>query len=102
MKSPRPDATAPFSIRLDASVRMRLEEEARRADRSASYVATKAIEAFLDTRAEKRRAIEAAIVEADRGLFVSSEAVAAWMASWGTETELPAPAPDLPLDRRGA
>lgn len=36
-----------------------------------------------------------AIAEADRGIFVSSEAVDRWMESWGTENELPMPEPDI-------
>jgi len=51
--------TVPFSLRLDASAKARLDEEARRSDRSASYLATRAIEAFLDARVARRRAIEA-------------------------------------------
>ena len=87
--------TVPFSLRLDASAKARLDEEARRSDRSASYLATKAIEMFLDARVAKRRAIEAALIEADKGVFVSSEVVSNWMESWGEADETPPPAPDV-------
>ncbi|CAN7687505.1 hypothetical protein [Rhizobium sp. LjRoot254] len=40
-------------------------------------------------------AIEAALAEADKGIFVSQEAVDRWMESWGTENELPMPEPDI-------
>jgi predicted transcriptional regulator len=88
-------ASVPFSLRLDPAVKRRLDREARKADRSASYLATKAIEAFLDAREAKRQAIQAALKEAGEGVFVSSEAVASWMDSWGGESELAPPEPDV-------
>ena len=100
MPQPKSIASKPFSMRLDADLRARLEEEARQADRSASWVAARAIEVFLDARAEKRRAIEAAVTEADKGVFVSSDAIDRWMDSWGTADEKPFPKPDVNLRRR--
>ena len=88
-------ASVPFSLRLDAAVKRRLDREARKADRSASYLATKAIEAFLDAREAKRQAIQAALKEAGEGVFVSSEAVASWVDSWGDKSELAPPEPDV-------
>jgi predicted transcriptional regulator len=88
-------ASAPFSLRLDPDVRSRLEEEAKSLDRSASYVATKAIESFLDARSERRRMLEEALAEADKGVFISGEAMDAWVESWGTVNELPPPEPDI-------
>jgi predicted transcriptional regulator len=86
---------APFSLRLKPHVKARLEEEARIADRSASYLANKAVEAFLEARAFKREQIAAALAEADKGVFVSEEAMGKWMESWDTENELPPPEPDI-------
>lgn len=88
-------ATVPFTLRLDAELKKSLEEEALQDDRSASYLATKAIESMLAGRREKRRLIEEALVEAEKGEFVSREAVHEWMDSWGTDCELPAPKRDV-------
>ena len=88
-------SSIPFSLRLDSDVRSRLELEARSLDRSASYVATRAIEAFLDARADKKRQIEAAVAEADKGVFISQGKMSAWIDSWGTDAELPPPEPDV-------
>jgi len=41
------------------------------------------------------KAVDAAVAEADKGIFVSQEAVDRWMESWGTENELPMPEPDI-------
>ena len=40
-------------------------------------------------------AIKAALAEADKGVFVSAEAVHRWMESWDTDNELPIPEPDI-------
>ena len=86
--------TERLSLRIDAELKQRLEREARREERSASYLAVKAIEAMLHGRAEKRAAIHAAIAEADRGAFVSQVAMDTWISSWDTVSERPPPEPD--------
>lgn len=88
-------ATTPFSIRLDTEVKAKLEHEARLVDRSAGYIAQKAIEDYLDAKAYKRECLQEAIAEADKGVFISEEAVDAWVKSWDTENELPMPEPDV-------
>ena len=50
---------------------------------------------MLRNREEKRTAISAAIAEADRVGFISQESMDAWVASWGKESELPPPEPDV-------
>lgn len=95
-------ASSPFSLRLSPDLKERLDAAAESEDRSASYVATKAIEAFLDARDAKDREIHAAFREADKGVFVSQEAVHRWMESWDTDDELPIPEPDIfPEGKRG-
>ena len=88
-------SAVPFSLRLDADTRTRLEAEARRLDRPASQVAQRAIERYLDAQAALRREIDAAVAEADEGRFVSAEAVHAWMETWGSTHEAPPPEPDV-------
>ncbi len=88
-------ATERLSMRIDAALKKNLEREARREERSASYLAAKAIEAMLRGRAEKRAAIRAALVEADQGAFISQEAMDAWISSLDANPELPPPKPDI-------
>ncbi len=88
-------ASVPFSFRLDEGLKKRLEQAAQGQDRSASYMAVKAIEQFLNARDTKRLAIEEAVKEADKGVFISSQTMNNWMDSWGSEEELPAPEPDI-------
>lgn len=84
-----------FSLRLQTELKHRLEEAAQSENRSAADMATGAIEAFLDARDFKKAEIKAALEEADKGIFISQEAMHRWMASWGTDNELPAPEPDI-------
>ena len=87
--------TTPFSIRLDAGTRARLEREAEFEDRSASYLAQKAIVDFIRNREYMRECLALAEAEADKGVLISEEAMNAWVASWGSDDELPPPEPDI-------
>ena len=88
-------ATARLSLRIDAGLKKNLEQEAKREERSASWLAVKAIEAMLRNRVEKRAAVRAAIAEAGNGEFISQDAMDAWVASWDSDAELPPPEPDI-------
>ena len=92
-------AAAPFSVRLDEDIKVRLEKEAVREDRSASYIVQKALEEYLDYQEFFRREMEAAIAEADKGVFISYEKIKARMESWDTDHELPPPEPDVFLGK---
>ena len=78
-----------------AETRARLEEEARRLDRPAAQVAARAITRWLDAQAALRAEIDAALAEAEAGVFISSEAMHAWMETWDTPEETPPPEPDI-------
>ena len=96
-------ATERLSLRIDAGLKKSLEQEARREDRSASYLAVKAIEAMLQNRVEKRAAVHAAIAEAGKGAFISQGAMDTWIASWDSDdsdAELPPPEPDIRIRSR--
>ena len=88
-------ATERLSLRIDAVLKKNLEKEARREERSASYLAVKAIEAMLKNRIEKRAAVRAAIAEASKGEFISQDAMDTWIDSWDSDAELPPPEPDV-------
>ena len=92
-------ATVPFSVRLDESVKARLEAEAAREDRSAGYLVQQAVEEFLEGKEYFREQMRLAIAEADKGVFISEEAMNRWMESWDTDNELPPPEPDIFPDK---
>jgi len=87
--------SAPYSVRLDHELKRRLEAEAARAQRPSSWVLQTALVAYLDEKDAERRHFEALAAEADKGTFVSSEAMGAWVDSWDTEQELPPPEPNI-------
>ncbi len=85
----------PLSVHVTAEMKQELENEARLLKVSESDIASQAIEHFLNLRAHKRDAIAAAVAEADKGVFISGDAMHRWIESWDTGDELPPPEPDI-------
>ena len=88
-------STTSFTLRLDEDVKNALEAEAVKADRSASYLAAKAITDMLAAKQAKAKAIEQALAEAEKGEFISENAMTQWVNSWGTDKELSPPEVDI-------
>lgn len=88
-------ATVPFSIRIDSQVKSELDREAQKLDRSASYIAIEAIKEYLAARSREKKAIAEAVEEADKGVFVSGDAMRNWISSWDTDSELDMPKADV-------
>jgi predicted transcriptional regulator len=93
-------ASARFTLRLEPELKDWLEQEAHRQERSAGFLANKAIASLRQDTEAKRSAIQDAMAEAEKGEFIS-EAMTAWFLSLGTENELPEPQPDV-FVRQGA
>ncbi len=92
-------ATVPFSLRLDSSIKAQLEKEAKEHDRSASYIVVRAIKSYLQAAKYKKKAIDDAVKQADKGVFVSQKAMGSWVESWGNDYELDKPESDISSDR---
>jgi RHH-type transcriptional regulator, rel operon repressor / antitoxin RelB len=92
-------SSARLSLRLESDLKEWLEHEAQRLDRSAGYVAVQALQSFKSASDAKRQMIQEAIIEADKGEFVSEEAMTQWFLSLGTDHELPEPEVDVVLQR---
>jgi predicted transcriptional regulator len=93
--------SATFSVRLPDDLRAEVDQFAKATRRSRSFVVKEAVEAYMAERKAYLEAIDEAIKEADEGIFISGEAVDAWLASWGTDQELPVPEPDIfPDDKK--
>ena len=58
-----------------------------------------ATEDYLNVRERRRKAIDKALVQADKGVFISQESVETWVDSLGTDNELPPPEPDIFLNK---
>ena len=92
-------ANGTFSVRLPPETKKELEEFARATQRSSAFIVKEAVQAHLAERRAYLEAIKEAIAEADKGVFISGEAVDEWLASWGTDNVLPMPEPDIFPDR---
>ena len=95
------DSSGTFSVRLPDDLRREVDEFAKATKRSRSFVVKEAVAAYMGERRAYLAAIDEAIKEADKGVFISGEAVNRWLASWGTDNVLPMPEPDIfPDDRK--
>ncbi len=74
-----------LSVRLTPETKQRLEESAKHARRSKSFIASEAIEAYLEDEARQIRELRLAMAECDRDEVVSHEEVSAWLKTWGTK-----------------
>ncbi len=83
--------TTQLTIEVPAAVEERLEEAAQASSRSKRSLVQAALIAFLDLYDWQIEAIRVGIADANAGRVVDHETVAAWLESWGTENELPAP-----------
>jgi len=79
--------TATLSVRIDATVKKRLEALAKRSRRSKSFLAAEAIAAYVQAEEWQLRQSRAALKEIDSGHAVSHEKVSKWLRSWGTPGE---------------
>ena len=80
-----------ITIRGAKSVKDRLESLARETKRSKSSLAAEGIGNFVDLEERQIAGIKQALTSIDRGLGVAQDDVEAWVASWDTDEELPAP-----------
>lgn len=85
----------PTSLELDDDLKERVEQLASVRRRSPNWVMREAIEQYVE-REEKREALRQDTLGAweefrTTGLHATAEEVEKWLASWGSEKELPPP-----------
>ena len=80
-----------FTVRVEASAKKRLEKLAKSTGRTRSFLAAEAINEYLDVNEWQVAGIKDAIASFDRGEGIPHEQVKDWVASWGTDNELPVP-----------
>ncbi len=85
----------PISVKLDFDIRTRIERLSEARSRTTHWMMREAIRQYVE-REEKREAFRKDTLEAWEtfqmtGLHAAAEAVDAWLASWGTDNELPVP-----------
>ena len=83
--------TETLSVRVDTSVKKRLEALAKRSRRSKSFLAAEAIAAYVQAEEWQLGEIQQVLKELDAGQAVSHERVSTWLRSWGKPGEGKAP-----------
>ena len=88
-------AIRPVAIKIDDETKERVKRLAEARNRTSHWLMREAITQYVD-REEKREAFRQDTLKAweeyrTMGLHATAEEVEAWLASWGTDMELPAP-----------
>lgn len=86
---------SPTSLKLDDKMKERVQHLANSRKRTSHWIMREAIAQYVE-REEKREALQRDTLQAweefqETGLHATAEEVDRWLASWGTEDELPAP-----------
>lgn len=84
--------SATFTIRVDSTVKKRLEKLAKSTGRSRSYLAAEALSEYLDVNEWQIAGVKQAVASLDRGEGVPHGGVKEWVDSWGSENERSPPA----------
>lgn len=86
--------TALVTARVDPGVKKKLKALAESTQRSESFLAKEAIEAYVELNDWQVSLIKDRLAEAKKGgPTVPHDEVDAWMKSWGSKNELPRPKP---------
>ena len=83
--------TTTFTVRVDTSVKKRLERLAKSTGRSRSFLAAEAIVEYLEINEWQVAGIKRAMASLDRGEGISNDSVKDWVASWDSTNEKPIP-----------
>jgi len=78
-------ASTTFTVRVDQTMKNRLEKLAKSTGRTRSSLAAEAIDSYLDVNEWQVAGIKQAIASLDRGEGVPHERVKAWVTSWGSK-----------------
>jgi predicted transcriptional regulator len=85
----------PLSLHLDAKAMERLQREARQREMPVGDLARSVIERFLEIQDIEREIMAQRIAEADKGVFISEEAMLRWMERLDDDIDAPPPEPDV-------
>lgn len=83
--------TSTFTVRVPADLRKRLDDLAKAADRSRSWLTADALRKYVDEQQWQLAEIEEGLHDADAGRVVSNEKVDRWLKSWGKKRRVPPP-----------
>jgi len=88
-------ATKPFTLRLSDEVKSDLKFLSASLNRTQASIAADILKEKVTVQATRIKAIQDAKAEAEKGVFISQDAMEQWVDSLGTNNELPMPEPDI-------
>ena len=93
--TPEHEMASATSIKLDDSLKERIQNLAEARQRSSHWIMREAIAQYVE-REEKREALRQETLKAwqefqETGMHATAEEVDQWLTSWGSDAELPAP-----------
>ena len=80
-----------MTIRVSATLKNRFDKLAGATDRSSSWLAARALHAYVEEQEWQIAAIRQGEKDVRTGKVVSHEKASRWLSSWGKKRELPAP-----------
>jgi predicted transcriptional regulator len=84
-----------FSVRLPEDLKAEVEKIAVATRRSRAFIVKEAVAAYVDEHRAYKAAVQEALAEADKGVFISGEAIHAWLDELRTNPDAPDPDPDI-------
>jgi RHH-type transcriptional regulator, rel operon repressor / antitoxin RelB len=81
--------TTTMTVRVSSSLRSRLNKLADATARSRSWLAARALEAYVEDQEWQIAAIRKGKSDVQSGRVVSHEKVARWLRTWGKKREFP-------------
>lgn len=90
-----PSIAETFSIRLPEELKNEVEALAKLSRRSRSFIIKEAVALYVEDQREYLKAIDEAMAEADKGVFVSGERAFEWLDSLARGVKAPLPDPDI-------
>lgn len=90
-----PSTAETFSVRLPDDLKNEVDAIAKLTKRSRSFIVNEAVAAYVEERRDYLKAIDEALAEADKGIFVSGKRAFEWIDSFATGNPGPVPEPDI-------
>jgi RHH-type rel operon transcriptional repressor/antitoxin RelB len=88
-------ASTVLSVRVPEELKEQLDYLSRSTKRSRAYLAAEALGDYVKRNAWRAQELHAAIKEADKGIFVSHEAMVEWADALGATNEIAPPKTDV-------
>ena len=93
--SPMANKMEEVSVSLPEEVRQQVDELARQTNRSRSTIIGEAVSSYMRDQSEYIYSLDEIVAGLDTEPAHSGDQIFAWLESWGNETELPSPKPEI-------